>query len=244
MVGREAEFQIIQSALEQSLIHRRVTVVVVKGDAGLGKSRLIYEFEAWLDSHPTDFYLFKGRADEETMSLPYSLLRDVFSNRFQIRDSDSQAEAREKLMRGMAAMTEAGSEEQTAFIGELLGFDFSESTFVRGIRKDARQIRDRSFNSIAQFFEKLTLDFPVVLLLDDIHWADNGSLELIEYLARLETDLPVFILCTARPSLDEFHPNWGSDFPLCSILTIKSLDLPCQPAIGQRDPAECLRSAV
>src|SRR5215211_1530845 len=112
MVGREAEFQIIQSALEQSLIHRRVTVVVVKGDAGLGKSRLIYEFEAWLDSHPTDFYLFKGRADEETTNLPYSLLRDVFSNRFQIRDSDSQADAREKLLQGMMTTTDAGSEER------------------------------------------------------------------------------------------------------------------------------------
>ncbi|HJQ15117.1 MAG TPA: adenylate/guanylate cyclase domain-containing protein, partial [Anaerolineales bacterium] len=225
MVGREPEFQVIQSALEQSLIHRRVTVVVVKGDAGLGKSRLIYEFEAWLDSHPTDFYLFKGRADEETMSLPYSLLRDMFSNRFQIRDSDSQEDAREKLKQGIATMTGLGSDEQTAFIGELLGFDFSESPFVRGIRKDARQIRDRSFNSIAQFLGKLTLDSPLVLLLDDIHWADNGSLELIEYLAKLETDLPVFILCTTRPSLDESHPNWGSDFPICSIIAIKNLDI-------------------
>jgi predicted ATPase/class 3 adenylate cyclase len=225
MVGRETEFQTIQSALEQSVIHRRVTVVVVKGDAGLGKSRLIYEFEAWLDSHPTDFYLFKGRADEETMSLPYSLLRDMFSERFQIRDSDTQAEARRKLMKGMAAMIGVGSEERASFIGELLGFDFSESTFVRGIRNDARQIRDRSFGNIARFFGELTLDSPVVLLLDDIHWADHGSLSLVEYLAKLEINLPVFIFCTARPSLDEAHPNWGGDFPLCEIITIKSLDL-------------------
>src|SRR5262245_9050229 len=76
MVGHESEFHIIQSALEQSVSNRRATVVLVKGDAGLGKSRLIYEFEAWLDAHPIDFFLFKGRADEETMSLPYSLLRD------------------------------------------------------------------------------------------------------------------------------------------------------------------------
>src|SRR5215213_589815 len=71
MVGRETEFQVIQSALEKSIADRRVTVVTVKGDAGLGKSRLIYEFEAWLDSYAKDFYLFKGRADEETASLPY-----------------------------------------------------------------------------------------------------------------------------------------------------------------------------
>ena len=225
MVGRGAEFQVIQSALEQSVTNRRATVVLVKGEAGLGKSRLIYEFEAWLDSHPTDFYLFKGRADEETMSLPYSLLRDVFSERFQIRDSDSQAEAREKLISGMAAMIGAVSEERAAFIGEMLGFDFSESAYVRGIRNDARQIRDRSFSNIANFFEELTRDSPVILLLDDIHWADNGSLELIEYLAKLETNLPIFILCATRPRLDELHPNWGKNFPLCEVITIKSLDL-------------------
>jgi len=225
MVGREAEFRAIQSAFEQCVNSRHVSVAIVKGEAGLGKSRLIYEFETWLDSRPSDYYLFKGRADEETMSLPYSLLRDVFSERFQILDSDSQAEARGKLMSGMAAMAKAGSEERTAFIGELLGFDFSESPFVRGIRNDARQIRDRSFNHIVQFFGELTLGAPVVLLLDDIHWADNGSLELIEDLAKLETSLPVFILCTARPSLDESRPNWGNNFPLCTVLTINSLDL-------------------
>src|SRR5688572_26032922 len=214
MVGRKAEFQTIQSSLERSVINRRVNVVIVKGDAGLGKSRLIYEFEAWLDSHPTDFYLFKGRADEETMSLPYSLLRDVFSERFQIRDSDSQAEARGKLMKGMAAMNGVGSEERSTFIGELLGFDFSESPYLRGIRNDAQQIRDRSFRNIAQFFAELTLDSPIVILLDDIHWADNGSLAWIEYMAKLEITLPVFMLCGTRSGLDESHPEWGDNFPL------------------------------
>lgn len=225
MVGREAEFQVIQSALEQCAVNRRVTVVIVKGEAGLGKSRLIYEIEAWLDLRPTEFSLFKGRADEETISLPYRLVRDVFSARFHIMDSDSQAEAREKLVTGMAVPVGAESEERGALVGQLLGFDFSESVFVRGIRNDARQIRDRSFNHIAQFFVELTRDTPIVLLLDDIHWADSGSLELIEYLAKLEIDLPLFILCTARPSLDESHLSWGQNFPLCEVITIKNLDL-------------------
>ncbi len=225
MVGREAEFQLIQSALEQCAVNHRVSVVIVKGDAGLGKSRLIYEIEAWLDLHAAEYYLFKGRADEETMSLPYSLLRDLLSARFHILDSDSQAEAREKLVKGMAGMIGAENEERAALIGELLGFDFSESVFVRGIRNDANQIRARSFNHVAQFFVELTRTSPIVLLLDDIHWADNGSLELIKYLAKLEIDLPLFILCTARPSLDESHPNWGNNFPLCEIIRIKNLDL-------------------
>src|SRR5262245_32438902 len=163
MVGREAEFQIIQTALEQCAVNRRVTVVIVKGDAGLGKSRLIYELETWLDMRPTEFAVFKGTAGGQTMSLPCSLLRDVFSARFHIMDSDSQAEAREKLVKGLAGALGAESEERGALVGELLGFDFSESAFVRGIRNDARQIRDRSFNHIAQFFMEFTRDTPVVL---------------------------------------------------------------------------------
>jgi predicted ATPase/class 3 adenylate cyclase len=225
MVGREAEFQVIQSTLEQSVINRRPTVVVVQGDAGLGKSRLIYELEGWIDAHPGDFIMFKGRADEETKSLPYGLLRDMFSERFHIMDSDTQMQARAKLMMGMAEMIGDGGEEYAVFIGELLGFDFSESPYVRGIRNDARQIRDRAFNNIAQFLTEISLNAPIVLLLDDIHWADNGSLELIEYLAKLEVDLPLFILCAARPSLDEVYPDWGGNFPLCERVTIKTLDL-------------------
>lgn len=225
MVGREAEFLTMQSALEKSFADRRVTIVTVKGDAGLGKSRLIYEFEAWLDTYPTDFYLFKGRADEETASLPYSLIRDVFSNRFHILDSDSQSEAREKLMQGMASLAGPEIDEQAAFIGEVLGFNFSDSMYVRGIRKDARQIRDRSFGHFARFFERLTENYGVVLLLDDIHWSDSGSLELVDYLAKLDMDLPLFILCAARPSLDEVRPSWGSDFPRSEIITIKTLNL-------------------
>jgi len=231
MVGREAEFRVIQASLEKSLLDRRVTVVTVKGDAGLGKSRLIYEFEAWLDSHPTDFYLFKGRADEETASLPFSLIRDVFSNRFHIMDSDSQSEARDKLIQGMTALIGPDIDEQAAFIGELLGFNSADSMFVRGIRKDARQVRERSFANVARFFEHLTKNYGVVLLLDDLHWSDNGSLELIEYLAKLEIDLPLFILCTARPSLDEIRPNWGSDFPRSEVIRIKTLDLNASRAL-------------
>ncbi|MFN8411671.1 MAG: adenylate/guanylate cyclase domain-containing protein [Anaerolineales bacterium] len=225
MVGRDLEINLMQNVYEQTLLDRRATVFVVKGDAGLGKSRLVYEFEGWLDTHPTFFYLFKGRADEESQNLPYSLLRDVFSERFQIMDSDTQTEAREKIVQGIAALAGEGTEEEAAFIGHLIGFDFSSSPYLRGILTDAKQIRTVAFSYIARFFEDLSAKAPVVLLLDDIHWADNGSLELLAHLAALEVDLPLFILCATRPSLNDLHPNWGHDFPRFHETEINTLDI-------------------
>ena len=190
----------------------------------VGKSRLIYEFEAWLDSYPVEPIFSKG-APMKRLPACLTVYCVISSATLQIMDSDSQSEAREKLMKGIATLTRSEIDEQAAFIGELLGFNFSDSMYVRGIQKDARQIRGRSFGNIARFFERITRDFVTVLLLDDIHWSDNGSLALIEHLAKVESDLPLFILCAARPSLDETRPNWGHDFPRCNIITIKTLDL-------------------
>ncbi len=225
MVGRDAELSLMQNAFEECIADRSVTIFTVKGDAGLGKSRLVYEFEGWLDAYPTFFYLFKGRADEESINLPYSLLRDMFSGRFQIMDSDTQSQAREKIVQGVAALTGEVNEEQAAFIGQLLGFDFSENPYLRGILSDAKQVRTRAFAHIAHFFEQLTKTAPVVVLMDDIHWADNGSLELLSHLATLEADLPLFILCATRPSLAELHPDWGNDFPHFKFVEIGTLDI-------------------
>lgn len=225
MVGRDTELNQLQDALNQSALAQNISVFVVRGEAGLGKSRLIYEFEAWLDTHPATFFLFKGRADEESINLPYSLLRDLFSERFQIMDSDTQTQAREKIIQGIENITSARHEEMAAFMGHLFGFDFSDTPHLRGILNDAKQIRTRAFSHIAHFFELLAKKSPVVILLDDIHWADNGSLDLITHLAKFGVDLPIFILCAARPSLDELHPNWGSDFQNFRTAEINTLNM-------------------
>jgi predicted ATPase len=125
-------------------------------------------------------------------------------------------------MKGIAALSK--TERRAGFINAAAWVDFRKARLYL-VSTGARQIRDRSFNSIAQMLTERTLDSPVVLLLDDIHWANSGFLDLLEYLAKLETMLPVLIVCAARPSLDESHPNWGGNFPLCTSITIRSLDL-------------------
>ncbi|MEQ1919622.1 MAG: adenylate/guanylate cyclase domain-containing protein [Elusimicrobiota bacterium] len=89
MVGRDAEFKALQDGMETAFEDREAQMRTVVGDAGMGKSRLLYEFTQWFELHPRRFWYFAGRASPETIDAPYGLLRDLFSQRFEIGDGDA-----------------------------------------------------------------------------------------------------------------------------------------------------------
>ncbi|MBV9959995.1 MAG: tetratricopeptide repeat protein, partial [Acidobacteria bacterium] len=91
----------------------------------------------------------------------------------------------------------------------LIGLDYSSSPYLSGILDDAKQIRDRAFHYATQFFTAVAGTLPVVLYLDDIHWADDGSLDFVNHLMRSCKASPVMILSLARPALLERRPAWG-----------------------------------
>ncbi len=92
----------------------------------------------------------------------------------------------------------------------MIGLDFAKSPFIAGIVGDPKQIRDRAFHSAAQYFRAVASTDPVMLQLEDLHWADEGSLDFINHLDRSCRDLPILVLCTGRLSLFERRPLWGS----------------------------------
>src|SRR5215831_14216395 len=101
--------------------------------------------------------IFYGRANRQISGLPFSLMRDVFANRFEIQDSDSSAVAREKLENGIVELL-GGKDElvHAHFIGQLLGLDFASSPWLREILNDSGQIRHRAFQSFAHLFRAVT----------------------------------------------------------------------------------------
>jgi predicted ATPase/class 3 adenylate cyclase len=211
MVGRHAELGSLLDAMQSVIDDRGLQVVSVLGEAGLGKSRLLYEFNNRVELMPEHIQIFNARATESTRSLPYSLVRDLFSFRFEILDSDPTAVAREKLERGMVAILGPGEESRvrTHFIGHLIGLDFSESPHLSGILNDAKQIRDRAFHYASQFFTRVAGKEAVVFYLDDLHWADDGSLDFVEHVTRTCADAPLLIVCLSRPTILEQRPSWG-----------------------------------
>jgi class 3 adenylate cyclase/predicted ATPase len=223
LIGRDSDLELLQSALAAVREQGRARMVTIAGDAGMGKSRLLEAFIAWLAGAPDQVWLFRGRAGQEPGRRPYALLRDLFAFRFQIQDSDRAAEARQKLEQGIVGFMGVVGAERAPFIGHLIGFDFSVSPHLHGILDNARQLRDRAFHYLAQFFEAVTDDHPAVVCLEDIHWADDSSLEAIEYLLRACDQLPVLFVALARPTLFERRPAWSIEPPMHTRLWLRPL---------------------
>jgi tetratricopeptide (TPR) repeat protein len=209
MVGRESELKLLQDAFLDAVEERETQVVTVVGGAGLGKSRLLFEFTEWSDLHPEQFWLLRGRARPEMTQRPYALLRDLLSFRFEIHDNDSPAEVRTKLERGIEG--QIGQDGEMAhLIGHLAGYDLSDSPFVAGLLADAQQLTRRARQLFIRWARELCARNPVVMELDDIHHADDASLDLLSALVSAEEDLPLLVICLARPSLFARRPAWGS----------------------------------
>ncbi|MBI5031035.1 MAG: tetratricopeptide repeat protein [Chloroflexi bacterium] len=213
MIGRVSELNQLHDILRAVIERRELRAVTIIGEAGVGKSRLLYEFGNRVDLMTEKLCLFRGRASEETSRLPYALLRDLFAFRFEIADSDPLSLAHEKLEQGIVGWmrNDADAMMKAHFIGHLIGLDYSASPHLRGILNDAKQIRDRAIYYLSQFMTAATLrpqNAATVILLEDLQWADDGSLDALTAMMSACRILPMMILGLARPTLLERRPRW------------------------------------
>ncbi len=218
MVGRDAELTKMLSALEAAREDRELQVVTIVGEAGLGKSRLLYEFYDKVDLLPDKYFVFKARALESMQGQPFSLLREIFLFRFDIQEKDSLSIAREKFVRGILEMTSdvsgpfgdgSDGEMKAHFIGQLIGFDFSSSPHLSGLVESDKQVQDRAINYASQFFGSVSAKYPSVFYLDDLHWADDESLNFLDTISLECANSSILICGFARMTLFERRPHWG-----------------------------------
>lgn len=214
MVGRDAELSQLQATFREALVGRTLRALTVVADAGLGKSRLMQEFLHWAEVSGTDFYIFRGRTMPGSSDTPYALLRDMLAFRFEILESDSLETARAKLENGMSVLcpTDEKIQEKAHFIGHLVGWDFSASPYLRGILGDAPQIRTIALRFLTLFFQNVASRQPLMIVLEDLHWADRGSLEALRHvLSNLPSNTPLLALANARPTLFERELGWQTN---------------------------------
>jgi class 3 adenylate cyclase/tetratricopeptide (TPR) repeat protein len=210
LVGRHDELAALQGLFRARQTHDADTpaMVVVLGDAGLGKSRLAAEFRAWTRGQPAGAYWLEAHASERASGQPYGLLRQLFTQHLGLLDSDSAADARATWLQGMAPLLQA--EADAAVLGHLLGLNFAPHPEVQALLSESRQLRDRAFFHATQALRRIgESSGPLALFLDDLQWADPGTLDFIDHLQRSGTEL-LMLLCSSRPALEQQRPGWAA----------------------------------
>ncbi|RIK13117.1 MAG: hypothetical protein DCC50_12670, partial [Acidobacteria bacterium] len=210
-VGREAELARLTALFEDTVAERRSAVVTVVGDAGLGKTRLLADLESWLAGLPDPAWLLRGRAEPAHEGSPHAVLRSAFADRFGIRDTDPPDQVLAAWRRGMAAMA-AGSVEGIEDVAAWLGFPVAEEAGA-GRDVDPAALQRRARVALEAAVHAMCREAPVVLLLEDLHWADRPLLDLLTDLQARPRPLPLLVVATTRPPLLEEHPHWGEGLP-------------------------------
>lgn len=210
MLGRETEFAQLQQGFHRVVDQQRSHLMLVVGEAGVGKSRLVHEFASWLEQLPRPVRLLKGQAMASTSQLPYTLLHSLLTYYFGIQGSDSFALAQEKLLRGFREMLgDRAGEEAAHFIGQLIGLAFEASPHLTRWRAQGRTLQTGVLEQLMAVLQSLARHAPLVLFLEDLHWADHASLELFGHLFRRCTTLPFMVVGTIRaPFQSQLSHAW------------------------------------
>jgi len=205
LVGRDAELRAVKELFHVSVDRRVPRLVVVSGAAGVGKSRLGWEFEKYLDGLVEDVWWHRGRCLSYGEGVAFWALAQIVRQRLSIAEDDLAEVASGKLAEGVERHVPDPGER--AYIGVRLGRLLGVS--VAG--DDGGPLpREELFAGWRLFFERLAAVQPVVLLVEDAQYADAGLLDYLDYLIDWVQDIPVYVLVFARPQLGELRPGFGT----------------------------------
>ncbi|MHB8471172.1 MAG: ATP-binding protein, partial [Gaiellaceae bacterium] len=200
-VGRDRELRRIKDLFHECAEERKAHLVSVTGIAGIGKSRLAWEFYKYFDGLPQLTYWHRGRCLSYGEGVTYWALADMVRMRCRIGEEDDAATALEKLH---AALEEyLADAEERAFVEPRLAH-------LLGLAERGAADKQELFAAWRLFFERLADVYPTVLAFEDMQWADASLLDFVEYLLEWSRSSPLYVIALARPELADRRPTWGA----------------------------------
>ena len=199
-VGRDRELRRIKDLFHECADEGKPHLVSITGIAGIGKSRLAWEFYKYFDGIAQITYWHRGRCLSYGEGVTYWALADMVRMRARIAEDEEPGSALEKL----AAVVEEhlADDEERRFVEPRL-------RHLIGL-EEGRFEREDLFAAWRLFFERLADVYPAVLVFEDMQWADASLLDFIEYLLEWSRSSPLFVVTLARPELQERRPTWGA----------------------------------
>ncbi len=209
LVGRRSELRVLTEVLARSLSHSKPQVVTLIGAAGVGKSRLVYEFLQQVAQRDRTVRCFRGICQSDEGG--YTVLRRILKARFGIAKGLDSEKAHEIFRTTVTeALGDKRATEFLHFLGAFLDLRFPESPFIKAIEEEPEQFSQLGKVILRRFFELDAAKAPLLLTFEDLHWASHEELEVINYLMNSVREVPIVLLCTARNELIFKRPEWFS----------------------------------
>jgi class 3 adenylate cyclase/tetratricopeptide (TPR) repeat protein len=199
--GRDRELHLIKELFHAAAEERRPHLVSVIGIGGIGKTRLSWEFEKYVDGLVDVVWWHRGRCLAYGDGVTFWALAEMVRMRAGIVEDEESMSARTKLHQSLE--THLADPEERRFVEPRL-------FHLLGLEDRGSGDQENLFSAWRLYFERLSDTKPTVLVFEDIQWADSALLEFIEYLLDWSRDHPIFILTLGRPELAERHPTWGA----------------------------------
>jgi class 3 adenylate cyclase/tetratricopeptide (TPR) repeat protein len=226
LIGRDEESQLLISMVERVAREGRPHLITVLGQAGVGKSRLLRELIDTLTAGENPPTIRRGQSAPYA-GVSYLALVEVLRDEFELLDTDTPGAAWEKLRGGVEALLAesddpAAAERNAALLAVPLGIEPPEGKAPPD-SDDPQRMREALFMAVRAVVEAIALRRPLVLAFEDIHWADEGMLDLIDHLARW-VRAPLLLVCMARDELLERQPGWGGGRKNATTISLEPLD--------------------
>jgi class 3 adenylate cyclase/tetratricopeptide (TPR) repeat protein len=198
-VGRDDEFRLLKDLFHSTARERRTRLVSVVGPAGIGKSRLAWEFLKYIDGLVETVWWHDGRSPAYGSGISFWALGEMVRGRAGLRETDGEAETRTKIAASVHEHVPDEAERR-----------WIEPALLALLGVESRVASEQLFAAWRTFFERLAATAPVVMVFEDLHFADDGLLDFVDHLLEWSRTVPIYVLTLSRPELLERRPTWGA----------------------------------
>ncbi len=208
MVGRERELAVLREAMD-SVLAGRGGIVFIGGDPGIGKTRLLQElrhvFESFTPPHGRTLWL-EGRCVSYGESMPYAPFRDLLRSWLGVQTDEPELRVRVALRRQVDRLFGEQAPQIVPYLAALLGLRQDPEAAARLAELSPEALQYRTFEVARTLLDRLAADGPVIVALEDLHWMDATSLQLLERLFGDTEEAALLLVCTSRPERE--HASW------------------------------------
>jgi len=216
-VGREDELRLLKDLFHATSREKRTRLVSVSGQAGIGKSRLAWEFSKYSDGLAEEVWWHEGRCPAYGDGVTFWALGEMARRRAGLVESDDERTTRERIAAAVAEHVPDDSERRWVERALLV---------LLGLEPPPPGGREELFAAWRTFFERMAASGICVLVFEDLQWADQGLLEFIDHLVDWSRGVPIFVVTLARPELLERRADWGSGKRSFVALALEPLSEP------------------